>query len=981
MSSNTNSLPTNNLKTHLSARIITPIVIGIAAMGAFAITMLMLDSQSLIDKMRIELTLNEVDNLQVRTNNFANLSEEQFWQIINDMDYVSTYAQKIFNNGLNIANFYPVYDAVNYVDYGVPGYKYGGWYNLGSDMYKDHASVIADVFRPLLQSSASYQGVYLGFEDGSFLHHPYVDLGHWPTLQITCVTTGLPVIGYDPRCRGWYDSAKNSPGDVLFSEPYNDATTGDVLITVSKTMYNDTEFIGVIGFDISMSTSGFEDNILEGTVLENGYTYIYDKDGYVIFSPVLEDRDEPYTILDVEFSLDQNADDFESIYNSMKSLNEGSANFTKLSADDGGTESERWFISYRPIDDTQYGIAMVVPYSDIETPANDLAATILTPQIINIVLTVIIVVAASAAIGVNTKRIATVITEPFKTFTRSTQNITQGKIDEEMGRINGQKVMFGASDLNNISNKFEAIIRVTKSANDQLRGNSAMPALKNYLKVRPILEAMNNDRGEGVLDNNMGLAMSMLELSNDSLASLTSEERKAVLSAHDYMSRSTKNAQEQISEAKEEVVSDAEHKEHHERIITFYTSVLGKRYSNISLYYLNRQRYEEALEYINRSIECHRGVDDFLGEMVALNNNGRILMAMNNAAKAEQMFKDSLASIVQKYNTAVTQLKAKYNFTAEQDLDMTVVSEDDNQTFTKIEEALQYAYMNMGLHYFNAKMYNESLANLQSALRIGATIQKNTFNLSVLKMVDIYKTPEYAAAYPHLQAEADKLLAQFNLYNRKPLHIHFVIDVSGSMQNMVPGTNMDRLRAVVQAMIMVITDVIDVVDCVSVTTFHSRVDRLFTERNRGTEYDNIIRDINTIGIGGQTAFFDAVGTVAKDIVDNSLDNSDQWIVALTDGQDNKSRTYCAKDYRGNPKPGYVGQNLLDLVRNHDIGLFVMTVGQLATSVIGEIQKLTQDSRQLDSRRRRHLPIENAAEIGNVFTTIVQIITGGNIEDL
>ena len=41
--------------------------------------------------------------------------------------------------------------------------------------------------------------------------------------------------GYDARKRGWYKVAVENPGKLIFSEPYVDAFTGKMVITISKT--------------------------------------------------------------------------------------------------------------------------------------------------------------------------------------------------------------------------------------------------------------------------------------------------------------------------------------------------------------------------------------------------------------------------------------------------------------------------------------------------------------------------------------------------------------------------------------------------------------------------------------------------------------------------------------------------------------------------------------------------------------------------
>lgn len=59
---------------------------------------------------------------------------------------------------------------------------------------------------------------------------------------------------YDPRTRGWYELALASPGQLVWTEPYIDAATGDSTMTLAKTVTNSNgEIIGVLGLDFEMN--------------------------------------------------------------------------------------------------------------------------------------------------------------------------------------------------------------------------------------------------------------------------------------------------------------------------------------------------------------------------------------------------------------------------------------------------------------------------------------------------------------------------------------------------------------------------------------------------------------------------------------------------------------------------------------------------------------------------------------------------------
>lgn len=83
--------------------------------------------------------------------------------------------------------------------------------------------------------------VYMGTDTGALYLSPL------PPSEVD-------LTGYDPRQRGWYVLALESPGELVWTEPYLDAATGDSTMTLAKTITNDNgEIIGVLGLDFEMN--------------------------------------------------------------------------------------------------------------------------------------------------------------------------------------------------------------------------------------------------------------------------------------------------------------------------------------------------------------------------------------------------------------------------------------------------------------------------------------------------------------------------------------------------------------------------------------------------------------------------------------------------------------------------------------------------------------------------------------------------------
>ena len=55
---------------------------------------------------------------------------------------------------------------------------------------------------------------------------------------------------YDPRKRDWYKQAMENKGEIIISEPYPDAGTKEMVITVAKATVDGN---GVMAVDISLA--------------------------------------------------------------------------------------------------------------------------------------------------------------------------------------------------------------------------------------------------------------------------------------------------------------------------------------------------------------------------------------------------------------------------------------------------------------------------------------------------------------------------------------------------------------------------------------------------------------------------------------------------------------------------------------------------------------------------------------------------------
>ena len=119
----------------------------------------------------------------------------------------------------------------------------------------------------LEKSSGSIMFLYAGFEDGGIY-----------------TATGWETDDYDPRVRPWYKDAMSNPGKLVWTTPYIDFSTGDLIISAAITIEDENKKpIGVVGADIALDS--VQKLLKKYKIGETGYIYAVDKNGIIFYHP------------------------------------------------------------------------------------------------------------------------------------------------------------------------------------------------------------------------------------------------------------------------------------------------------------------------------------------------------------------------------------------------------------------------------------------------------------------------------------------------------------------------------------------------------------------------------------------------------------------------------------------------------------------------------------------------------------------------
>ena len=107
---------------------------------------------------------------------------------------------------------------------------------------------------------------YVGDETGKFTT--------WPVMP-------MPE-GYDPRKRPWYQDAVKAGGSVL-TDPYIDASSGDLIISAAAPVMKDGKLAGVAGSDFSLKT--LVSMVKDIDVGGEGFAFLVNKSGQILVHP------------------------------------------------------------------------------------------------------------------------------------------------------------------------------------------------------------------------------------------------------------------------------------------------------------------------------------------------------------------------------------------------------------------------------------------------------------------------------------------------------------------------------------------------------------------------------------------------------------------------------------------------------------------------------------------------------------------------
>lgn len=206
--------------------------------------------------------------------------------------------------------------------------------------------------------------------------------------------------GWDITQRPWYACVKT--GKAMLTEPYIDASTGELIISAATPVYeNGGAVVGVAGLDISMKQ--IMELLGEKQIGEKGYLMLFSADGMVIYHP--DEAQIQKNIADMDFSSGL-----------IQAVQKGETEFLKFSEVGSG--------KYGYV--TQVGNTGLIVVSSL--PSTEYFSSLITAVIVLICIFAVGIVIIVLAM----RKVAANIAKPVMELNETAQKLAEGDLDVEL---------------------------------------------------------------------------------------------------------------------------------------------------------------------------------------------------------------------------------------------------------------------------------------------------------------------------------------------------------------------------------------------------------------------------------------------------------------------------------------------------------------------------------------------------------------------
>ncbi|UII55944.1 methyl-accepting chemotaxis protein [Cytobacillus spongiae] len=233
--------------------------------------------------------------------------------------------------------------------------------------------------------------------------------------------------GFDPTSRGWYKGAEENPDKVVWSEPYMDQASEELILTASRAITAGSKVIGVVGIDIKLTD--FATMLSKMELGYQGKPIVISKDGTAIVHPTKQNK----KIADLDY------------VKSMAKQTKGIENYREGSADK--------LLIYQTLPGAEWKVGAT--YSDKHLMAS--------AQKIKLALLLISVVALIVASGI-TYYVSVRITKPIADLKKAVNQVAEGDLQVNITARSKDEIGELANHFNHMVQNIRSLLQVVNQS-------------------------------------------------------------------------------------------------------------------------------------------------------------------------------------------------------------------------------------------------------------------------------------------------------------------------------------------------------------------------------------------------------------------------------------------------------------------------------------------------------------------------------------
>lgn len=497
-------------------------------------------------------------------------------------------------------------------------------------------------FKGLLESHKGIKSVYVGTVDKKFITYPKVE---------------MPA-DYDPTSKVWYKKAieKNA---TVWTDPYIDAATKKLIISVSTPVYNSfnkNELVGVVSIDLSLDTLMEEINSIK--VGKNGSPVLLDSSKMTLTHKDKSNIGKPLPIKELEKAIKEN--------------NEGYVEYTY---EENGVKQKK-FSAYTKIDGLNWTVIASMYQNEISSKTQSIIVNTFTSGIIILAVAIFISILFS-----NT------LIKPIRMLLRNINKIKEGdftvrcisKSNDEIGEL--------SNGINSMVKSIGELIKNIQVVSNEVNESSEMLAATSE---------ETNSSAESVTNAIEEIAKGASEQAGDAekVAVLASSLSDRLNNLEDITNKVLKSTEEVVKENQNgvKVVEDLGNKN------KLNESSIGKIESAIIELDTKTKNIGNILEIIssiaeqtnllslNASIEAARAGEAGKGFAVVADEIRQLAEGSNNATKEINQI---LLAIKSESNNTVQIMKELKDISSKQTFSVTEVNKSFEYIFNSIKSIMR----------------------------------------------------------------------------------------------------------------------------------------------------------------------------------------------------------------------------------------------------------------------------------------------------